>query len=680
MTYRVRVSLFAALPFFLFAIWATTTLGQVPDLPSTFELPVLDPPIDSGLGGETLGTQPIASREEARDSSKVFPANRKDLLEIERAAIEVAKQARACAVGLQVGRNKGSGVIISKDGYVLTAAHLISRPGQQVQVKFANGRTTQGTALGVHTTADGGLVKITEETEWPFMPLATKEQAAKLGDWCIAAGHPGGFDLKRSPPIRLGRVIEVQPTAIRTDCPIMGGDSGGPLFDLRGRVVGINSRPSDDLSENLHASSDAFHEAWDRMMDSKVYPGPVPSTFLALMDTDKDGIVTKAELKSDYHRRVFDRLQKSFELKGDELPIKSVARSSFKWRSDVKADIVNTDEKSQISLPRRDYTRGRSMKRLVENSLREVDDRQSDSDGDYVNQLTVRVYLDGRRVSLGTIVDKEGLVLTKLSQVVSEKADEVTCRMPDGSRTNANIVAKDSEYDLALLKIATGDLPEPVWNTNDVQPGQILAIPRDGGNLESIGVTSVPPREIKAIRPLLGLGTKDFDGNEVRVLAKNGGAERAGVQVGDIIQHVGDRDVETLQDIRRILNDYRAGDEVEIEIERNGDLRKLTVLLLSQTDMDFPGLDNWGLRDGPLSRVRDGFQSAFQIDALVKPQSCGGPVLDLNGHVLGLTLARPNRIATYAISAKDLQPVLKRMRSEASSTTTKTDSSTATPE
>ena len=54
----------------------------------------------------------------------------------------------------------------------------------------------------------------------------------KPGMWCIATGHPGGYEIERGTVTRIGRILSVRPGAIVTDCALIGGDSGGPLFDI----------------------------------------------------------------------------------------------------------------------------------------------------------------------------------------------------------------------------------------------------------------------------------------------------------------------------------------------------------------------------------------------------------------------------------------------------------------
>ena len=85
----------------------------------------------------------------------------------------------------------------------------------------------------------------------------------------LGVGNMGGWDAKRGAVFRLGRVISVSRNTIRTDCKLLGGDSGGPLFDLNGKVIGIHSRISSSPDQNYHVAMIAFHDDWDELKSSK---------------------------------------------------------------------------------------------------------------------------------------------------------------------------------------------------------------------------------------------------------------------------------------------------------------------------------------------------------------------------------------------------------------------------
>jgi len=181
-------------------------------------------------------------------------------------------------VGVQVGAAQGSGVLISKDGYVLTAAHVAGTPNRDVIFLMSDGRMLRGKTLGLNRTMDAGLMKITEGSDFPYVEMGVSD-SLKEGQWCLATGHPGGYQSDRSPVLRLGRILLSDRTAITTDCTLVGGDSGGPLFDMQGRVIGINSRISGPLTANMHVPVNTFKDTWERLEKGDAwghYPGQEP--------------------------------------------------------------------------------------------------------------------------------------------------------------------------------------------------------------------------------------------------------------------------------------------------------------------------------------------------------------------------------------------------------------------
>jgi serine protease Do len=165
----------------------------------------------------------------------------------------------------------GSGVIVQKDGLILTAAHVTAATGEELIIIFPDGRRVKGKSLGANRGTDAGMAKITEEGEWPAVEMGSSDKM-RYGDWCVAMGHPGGFSYERRPPVRLGRIWRRDlDGAIFSSNPLIGGDSGGPLFDLEGRVIGINSSIHGSTDMNRHVAIDTLREDWDRMLKEKAW-------------------------------------------------------------------------------------------------------------------------------------------------------------------------------------------------------------------------------------------------------------------------------------------------------------------------------------------------------------------------------------------------------------------------
>ena len=196
-----------------------------------------------------------------------------ELKERERKVKKVVSELMPTVVAV-VGNDQpatGSGVIINEDGIIMTAGHVTEAAGKELTIILPDGRSVKGESLGANRTRDAGLARITEEGKWPFAKIGDSKKA-KLGEWLIAMGHPGGYDLNRSPPIRLGRLISSGSMGmLRTDCTLVGGDSGGPLFNLEGEVIGIHSSIGGSLAENRHVPSSVFKAGWDRMLAGEIW-------------------------------------------------------------------------------------------------------------------------------------------------------------------------------------------------------------------------------------------------------------------------------------------------------------------------------------------------------------------------------------------------------------------------
>lgn len=189
-----------------------------------------------------------------------------DLKQIERKAQDVYQRVMPAVVAVE----GGSGVVVTPDGYVLTVAHVNMQSDRGVTVTFPDGRRASGRTLGNDrsegndTGVDAGLIKLDGDGPFPFVPMG-KSGTLVAGTWCLAMGYPVSFERGKPPALRIGRVQRTRTTEIVTDCTIMGGDSGGPLFDLEGNLIGIGSRCDDRLNVNIHVPMDCYHRSWDRL-------------------------------------------------------------------------------------------------------------------------------------------------------------------------------------------------------------------------------------------------------------------------------------------------------------------------------------------------------------------------------------------------------------------------------
>jgi len=215
-------------------------------------------------------------RAEGPTAPPAVPKTPQELQALEAQVKQVVAKALPCVVGIRIGTEQGSGVIVSEDGLVMTAGHVCHRANQDAEVLLYDGKVVKAKTLGVFRSGDAGLVKIVEPGKWPFLE---RGQSAELkpGDWCVALGHPLGYMKERPPVVRAGRIVQAGDTLLQTDCALVAGDSGGPLLDLKGRIIGIHSRIGGAMNMNFHVPIDLFITHWDRLLRGEEWETQLPS-------------------------------------------------------------------------------------------------------------------------------------------------------------------------------------------------------------------------------------------------------------------------------------------------------------------------------------------------------------------------------------------------------------------
>ncbi|TIX49521.1 trypsin-like peptidase domain-containing protein [Alteraurantiacibacter aquimixticola] len=147
------------------------------------------------------------------------------------------------------GQSLGSGFLISADGYIVTNNHVVRPDGrltlEQATVTLSNGTSYDAELVGADPDSDLAVLKITRAEPFPFVRMAGAHDA-RVGDWVIAIGNPFGLD----GTVTAGIISATYRTTgrrgaydryIQTDASINSGNSGGPLFDMSGNVIGINN-------------------------------------------------------------------------------------------------------------------------------------------------------------------------------------------------------------------------------------------------------------------------------------------------------------------------------------------------------------------------------------------------------------------------------------------------------
>ena len=274
------------------------------------------------------------------------------------------------------------------------------------------------------------------------------------------------------------------------------------------------------------------------------------------------------------------------------------------------------------------------------------------------SRCTVRVLADGRQVALGTIVRSDGLILTK----ASELGERVECHLADGRRLEAQTLAQHRETDLALLKVEAVDLPTVQWAQADsLIVGSWLATASLDETPTAIGVMSAPTHAVPNPRAVLGVLLEDAEqGARIDRVMPRSPASQAGLQTGDIVQRIDGEAVASRDALIKAIEDREPGQQVELSILRDQDSLAIKATLGDLAHVGNPDqaelMDSLG---GPLSKRRHGFPEVVQHDSVLRPRDCGGPVVGLDGKVVGINIARASRVASYALPVSQIRPVLE---------------------
>jgi serine protease Do len=278
---------------------------------------------------------------------------------------------------------------------------------------------------------------------------------------------------------------------------------------------------------------------------------------------------------------------------------------------------------------------------------------------------TVRIRSDGKDVALGTIVAADGWILTK----ASELKGEAVCRLRDGRELPARVVKTDERFDLALLKIEARGLSPVRWWASKVAPvGNWVAAPGLGQDPVAIGVVSVAARQIATPREpwlldrqgggYLGIGL-DPAGGLARIDKVMTGtpAALAGLKPDDVILSIGGKATRDGESLMGVLMGFKAGDKVDIRIKRGDKEMTLRGVKLGKRPGNRADFQN--RLGSKLSDRRQGFPTILQHDTVLRPSDCGGPVVDLDGNVIGINIARAGRTESYAVPSEAVLPLLR---------------------
>lgn len=279
-------------------------------------------------------------------------------------------------------------------------------------------------------------------------------------------------------------------------------------------------------------------------------------------------------------------------------------------------------------------------------------------------QSTVELLVDDERVAYGAIVDKDGWIVSKDSQI--PRAGILVCRFADGTESLATVVNHSPSLDLALIRVTNRDLTPVQWSPADIPTrGRWVATTDTRQTPVAVGVVSAGAMKISPKKAVLGVlldDAKEGHGALVQQVLRGTGAELAGLRVGDTIRSINGQRLADRKAALSLLESCRAGQSIQLaiargenEIETRAQMMDLSHELHDETEMEVNGL---------ISARSTGFSSVFLHDTVLLPTQCGGPLVDLNGQVVGINIARAGRVTSYALPVGTVRPEIERMLSE----------------
>lgn len=284
-------------------------------------------------------------------------------------------------------------------------------------------------------------------------------------------------------------------------------------------------------------------------------------------------------------------------------------------------------------------------------------------------QSTVRVLKKKRQAALATIVSADGYALTKASEV---EEDDFEVEFNDGRIVSAKVVDVMKAYDLALIKLEATGLVPVQFSGADHPVGTLIAAVGTSEDPTGVGVISVAARSLDertkgALGITMGSGEDaPLQGVLIDKVSKGLAAERAGLLPGDIILALNGQAINSPRELQRLVISLKPDQIVKVKIDRNGTTKELELSLGTRAQLvessglggDARQLDQTALMGSNLSKNASGYPNALQTDLALQAEDAGGPVIDVDGAVVGLNIARSERVSTYLIPGKIVNAML----------------------
>ncbi len=270
---------------------------------------------------------------------------------------------------------------------------------------------------------------------------------------------------------------------------------------------------------------------------------------------------------------------------------------------------------------------------------------------------TVRIMDGDDQIAFGAVVHADGFVVTKASQLSIGRS--LVCELSDERRSKIEIVANIEVHDVALLRIGYKGLTPVQWESPySPQRGKWLATSSMNPTPVAVGVVSAGFQKVPKRRPILGVSLVDSSmGTSISQVVRGSGGDIAGLKVGDVIKSINGKPLANKDSIIEEIKSFQAGQTIYVEIIRNQRDMEIAarVMDLAEEMWDDPTEVEV---NGSISHRSTGYPRVFLHDTVLLPNQCGGPLVNLDGRVVGINIARAGRVTSYAIPAEVVNSIL----------------------
>jgi serine protease Do len=491
-----------------------------------------------------------------------------------------------------------SGVVVDADGHILSAAHAV-KPNNLYEVTFPDGAKFRAIGLGRIPSNDAAIMKIEEKGSWPYVEMGWSSSLKKNMP-CISIAYPGTLAAK-TPTVRLGYIAETETSEgfIRTTCLMEPGDSGGPVFDMKGRVIGMHSKINLSLEDNFEIPVDLYRKYWNSLIRPASYVSlPTAESFAA----DPNASKLKAE---PVMANLAENLQTiEARLEKNVLVIKSAVAGADRQILGTLVDLKGLVP--EVMLKGNSFLLSKSS--MVGNNP---------------------------QVEL-----KQGLL--RIAKVLKRDDDNDLVLLQVTEKINGGITLKTVSLD----------------SVNFAKLGRFLISPQPVAE----GVVSVlgntPFAIAKGPTPVyMGVNTSLKDGKVViSMVQPRSPASAAALEVGDELNTFNGKPVLKMEDLSLEISKHKVDDTLSLQFVRSG-VPYIKQVVLKPRRLNERHIA-YRFTDGRSER-RDGFKSVLVHDGKLKPTQCGGPLYDIEGNFYGINIARVSRTSTLAIPAAVLSKFVK---------------------